>query len=127
MIGFIFCHGWGFSPDFWDNIQIHFKGFPCLFWDLGYFGKVSRPLPTAITSHHQWIGVGHSLGFLKLLESAELFTAMIGLQGFTTFLGLSPVLNKERKRYLKKMITQFEKNPIKTLLDFRQTCGLPLK
>ncbi len=119
---FIFCHGFGASPKFWTPLKKHFDLNNCIFWDLGYFEDAKQDMPKA-EEHDEWIGIGHSIGFIKLLQSSISFKAVIGLQGFVNFLGNSPTLNKARRPYLEKMVSNFKSFPDQTLLKFYEECG----
>lgn len=119
MLGLIFCHGWGFSHEFWNNLKESFRDYPCIFWDLGYYGKRSCTLPKS----GEWIGVGHSLGFVKLLQSGFSFKKIIAIQGFVNFLGFNQKINHARKKKLEKMINDFESNPLQVLENFFTLCG----
>jgi pimeloyl-[acyl-carrier protein] methyl ester esterase len=122
MLGFVFCHGWGYDPSFWDNLKPYFGGHQCIFWDLGYFGPNDLPMP-ALSSSIQWVGVGHSIGFLKLLNTPFPWYRLIGLQGFLNFQGISHSLKRKRARYLVKLQNHFEAGPTITLSKFHKICG----
>ncbi len=123
MVGFIFCHGWGFTQDFWRPLLPYFQDHPYICWDLGYFGPSSCSMPD-LTAHPNWVGVGHSLGMIKLLEHAHLFKALIGLQGFTNFLGSHRTVSKVRKKELAALKHAFYRSPEATLKEFYQRCGI---
>lgn len=125
-LGFIFCHGWGFNSDFWLNLCENFKNFPYIFHNLDYFNEIPTPARSPVVlENYNWVGIGHSLGFLKLLQLNFPLVAIIGLQGFTSFLGNDPLLHKTRNLYLQRMIKQFTNNHKKALDDFYQACGMP--
>ncbi|MGI2257352.1 aminotransferase class III-fold pyridoxal phosphate-dependent enzyme [Candidatus Cardinium hertigii] len=118
---FIFCHGWGFDQQFFEPlIKEYFPTISCYSLDLGYFGNEKIEFPT----DQPFIGVGHSLGFIKLLSLKVKFTALIGIQAFINFLGFDPQLQKKRKLELKTMFNYFQSNPIDTLRSFHKRCGL---
>ena len=124
MKGVIFCHGWASHPSFWDTLRQHFKDVPCIMWDLGYFSPTNCPLPQE-SELSEWIGIGHSLGFLKLLQSSLPLKACIGIQGFTNFLGHNPALQRIRRKELQAMIALFERNPEEVVTSFRKNCQFP--
>lgn len=125
-IGFVFCHGWGFNKDFWRNLKPYFQIYPCYYMDLGYFNNPIEIRQENLTSL-KWIGIGHSLGFIKLLESNVQFSALIGLQAFTNFLGSGPELVKIRTQELNKIINNFNLQPLATLENFYNDCGLEFR
>lgn len=118
---FIFCHGWGFDQKFFEPlIKEYFSNTFCYCLDLGYFGRANLSIP----NNHTFIGVGHSLGFIKLASLNVKLTALIGIQAFINFLGFNPQLNKKRKFELNTMIKHFEISPIDTLRSFYKRCGV---
>ena len=125
MTGFIFCHGWGLGPDFfsplWKELQRHYPQSPALFWNLGYCGETHTPLP--FKGIERWVGIGHSLGFAKLLESRLPFKGIIGLQAFVNFLGTDPALHKRQTLSLRAFSRNFRANPLTALASFRHTVG----
>lgn len=124
MKGIIFCHGWASHPSFWDPLRQHLKDVPCIMWDLGYFSPINCPLPKE-SDLSEWIGIGHSIGFLKLLQSSLPLKAFIGIQGFTHFLGHNPALQRIRRKELQAMIALFETNPEEVVTSFRRNCQFP--
>jgi pimeloyl-[acyl-carrier protein] methyl ester esterase len=123
MIGFIFCHGWGLDKSFWKNILPYFRDYPYLVWDLGYFGDPDIIIPDNQDSI-AWIGIGHSLGFSKLLQYNIKFKAIIGLQAFTNFLSNNLVFKKIRLKLIEKMIIDIKVDYIKTLQNFYSESGI---
>lgn len=118
---FVFCHGFGFKATFWNPITPFFQRESCTFLDLGYFGtphthvrKHGRPL----------IGVGHSLGFLKLIKLGLPWDGLISIQGFTCFLGHGASLRSRRARELTRMQERFAIDPTGTLVVFYNRCGI---
>ncbi len=103
----IFCHGFGFDKGFFDRFKALFKDYEILDWDLGYFGKDQKLLKDKA------IGIGHSLGFLKLLEKKENFEAIISLGGFVDFLSGSSKRKKELQN-LQDLFLQDTKKGLKT-------------
>ncbi len=121
---FIFQHGWGFDKNFWQNIMPYFKDEQCIFLDRGYFGN-SSPLED-LPNNHLYIGIGHSLGFVKLLNNISniKFDYLIGLNSFINFLGSEPKLQSLRKKEIALIKQGIKHNCLKTLEDFYQRCSL---
>ncbi|MBV0900096.1 MAG: hypothetical protein KTV77_05215 [Wolbachia endosymbiont of Fragariocoptes setiger] len=118
---FIFCHGWGFDHKFFQPlIHEYFSqtSYHCL--DLGYFEKENLHLPQQDDSI--FIGIGHSLGFIKLISLNIKFSALIGIQAFINFLGFNSQLCKTRKLELRTIIQNFQKDPMYTLVSFYKRC-----
>lgn len=121
MIGFVFCHGWAYDPSFWDNLKSYFKNYPCIFWNLGYFAPSNLLIPKDLTI--KWIGIGHSLGFIKLLTSPMRWHKLVGLQGFVNFQGNNSSLKRKRTRDLLKLQQHFERDAAGALAFFYKSCG----
>lgn len=121
---FVFCHGFGFDASFWDLLCSYFAKTQCAYMDLGYFGDEKRQVPHEQGTHI--IGIGHSLGFMKLIESKVKFKSLIGLHGFANFLGDDPTLRKKRKAELETLKQHFNVSPTHTLQSFYKRCGVPI-
>ena len=109
---YLLCHGFGFTDEYWDNL------IPLLDRDFEFFDKNFRT-----TSGKNYVGIGHSLGFLKLNNSGIKFRALIGLQGFLNFCGTNPEMNKLLQKNLDRTVLAFEKNPKQALAFFYKLCG----
>lgn len=121
-LSFVFCHGWGFNPHFWQPLQACFKNTECHFINLGYEdGQDITPL-SLLSPDVTYIGVGHSLGLTKLLKLPLQYRALIGLQAFVNFLGFDRDLHVKRRRAWSLMCQNFQICPQKTLDHFYQTC-----
>ena len=121
---FIFCHGFGFDKSCWGTLAPYFSKEQCTYLDLGYFGNKcdfvkNDNVPT--------IGIGHSLGFSKLLNLNIKFDYLIGLNSFINFLGNESNLHQKRELELTLLKKQFKKSPTTTMNNFYQTCGLSKK
>lgn len=119
---FVFCHGFGFNNHFWDIIAPYFNRDKCTFIDLGYFKS-----PTFLSefSAQKTIGIGHSLGLLKLMDLHKNFDALVGLNSFINFLGNTNSLREKRRLELSILKQSFIKNPEQTLKTFYKRCGVP--
>lgn len=122
MTSFVFCHGFGFNKHFWDNLTPYFVQEHCFFIDLGYF---NRPYFPPDFEGEKIIGIGHSLGLLKLIKFYKNFECLIGLNGFTNFLGNEAFLRRKRLLELKTLKRNLELNPKTTLKRFYERCGIP--
>jgi pimeloyl-[acyl-carrier protein] methyl ester esterase len=122
MIGYIFCHGWGLDPTFFNLLHPHFRNYPTLYWDLGYFSEKYCPLPSdkAVT----WVGIGHSFGFAKILQAGIPLKGLVGLQAFVNFLGKGKELNAKRALELKAFEKKFKESPHPVLMHIQQACGI---
>lgn len=116
--GFVFYHGWGCDSSFWKKISPFFANYPCEFFDDGYFGISHSP---CLSNSVNWVGIGHSLGFAKLLTNHSIkLNSIICIQGFLNFVGYNQRLQNLRKVKLLKMIEQFNISSEKVLYNFCQ-------
>ncbi len=99
---YLLCHGFGFCNDYWKNL------IPFLDHEYAFYDKDFTP-----STENDYIGIGHSLGFLKLNNSRINFKALIGLQGFLNFCGEEI----ERKERLQKTL---DRMTAKCLLDHKR-------
>ena len=109
---YLLCHGFGFTDEYWKNFL------PLLDGDFEFFHDGFSPNPEKI-----YVGIGHSLGFLRLNNSKIKFRALIGLQGFLNFCGSDPTKKKFLQKNLDRMIFSFEKDPKRALEFFHELCG----
>jgi pimeloyl-[acyl-carrier protein] methyl ester esterase len=118
----IFCHGFALSPQYWKNLAPLFNNTAQTFWDLGYFSNTKQ---LELTHKKPLIGIGHSLGMLKLMQASQHFKVIIGLNAFTSFLGFNAKLKRRRSLELEHMQAQLQAQPETTLKTFYQNAGLP--
>jgi pimeloyl-[acyl-carrier protein] methyl ester esterase len=124
MRGYIFSHGWACCNRVWDPLLSFIPSEPVLFLHRDYFGTSDESLH--LSKEISWIGIGHSLGFIRLLQHQFPLQAIIGIQAFTNFLGNNPILNKQRTRFLHNFNKQFSKDPTTTAHSFQKMCGIEL-
>ena len=122
----IFCHGFGLDPRFWDPLRPFLQVFDLSFMDLGYFGPPVLPDLSCRPKSpgERWVGVGHSLGLLKLLSQHWPLDGVMGLNGFVDFLGHAPVLRARRMAEWQTLLAHFHRNPRATLENFYKRCGV---
>ena len=122
---FVFCHGFGFDKDFWKNLAPYFAQEQCTYLDLGYFASNPHHFSHSNNaSQLLTIGIGHSLGLTKLLQSGQQFDYLIGLNSFINFLGNNADLRKKREVELALLTRHFIKSPLNTMHNFYQRCGV---
>jgi len=124
---FIFCHGFGFDSTFWNPLKCFFSKQNILYMDLGYFAdtpNVIQSITRNLDDNTHYIGVGHSLGLIKLLSLNIPFTHLIGLHGFIHFLGFDLRLHQTREREWMGLKRQFARSPELTLKRFYQMTGV---
>ena len=78
----VWRHGWGCNSHYWDGLLDNFSDFESCLYDEGYFSsKIEPKLP----QDANLIGIGHSLGFAKLLLMPVKWYKLISICGFTRF------------------------------------------
>ena len=115
----ILCHGFGFDHHFWDRFIPYVSNHTYSRMDLVHINTLVTP----VFKDDVTIGIGHSLGFLKLCAMEDHFDALIGLNGFLNFLGLSIETRQKRLKEFYAFKKSFIQNPIKTLENFYKRCG----
>lgn len=120
MTHFVFCHGFGFDTHFWERIARFFTQQNCSFIDLGYF---NNRIENQYLDNQAIIGIGHSMGFSKLLSMYSNFDCLIGLNGFINFLGSDQAIYQRRQKELKALRSSFLKDPATTLKNFYLRCA----
>ncbi|WP_394672993.1 hypothetical protein [Limnobacter sp.] len=134
----LMAHGWGYNHRFFnallDTLPKHTREttlFVC--FEAGYFPEQGKQgLMINIQGewvHHPaealhslvlaqanvpWLGLGHSLGFSKLLDFSVRWHSLYSLHGFTRF---------TNNRVLARMIRKAEENMPEVLADFHKRCG----
>jgi pimeloyl-[acyl-carrier protein] methyl ester esterase len=111
MKNYILAHGFGFTHDYWQHLT------PLLDGNIYYFDGKN------MDAGREYIGVGHSLGFLKLNNATLNFSHLIGLQGFLDFCGRKNSLQKIIEPQLDEAIENFSSNPKIALKNFYEMCG----
>ena len=119
---FVFCHGFGLDSSYWAHLRPYFMQYKTVYLDLGYFGQEQ----TAIFFDPlvEYIGIGHSLGLMKLMSLKIPFKALIGLHGFVDFLGLDASLRGYRTRELAHLTRHVARAPGAALSQFYQRAGV---
>ncbi|MBF0155552.1 MAG: alpha/beta hydrolase [Magnetococcales bacterium] len=125
----IWVHGWVLGPGMWRGVTRHLPRWNHQLPDLGFFSK-SIPLKVPATP---WVGIGHSLGFLWLLEemrqgrlSTEHCLGLVSINGFSRFHRGSGLTHGVHPRILRGMEVRCREDPEALLHDFRQKAGLPM-
>lgn len=127
---FIFCHGFGFDSSFWNPLKAFFSKHNALLMDLGYFTDTTNTTNIILSEarerlpHINYIGIGHSLGLMKLASLNIPFTHLIGLHGFINFFGFDNTLHSVREREWMSLKKHFLRSPESTLNQFYQRVGV---
>jgi len=121
---FVFCHGFAFDASYWHKMRAQFKSHQVICLDLGYFGSKNSYDGSVIQDSTCVVGVGHSLGFIKLLQTSIRFNYLIGLNAFCNFLGKETSLRTRRTRELALLSRQFERSPMHAMQSFYRRTGV---
>lgn len=114
---FVFVHGWGMAPDFWDDLIDHFPNIEAHRIDLGFIGS-QRDFLDDISSSSVY--VTHSLGTMWALKNRHAdMKALIAINGFSCF------KNFTDERALRAMKLRLTKEPESQMKDFWGMCDLP--
>ncbi len=115
----VLVHGWGYDHRIWDKVAAALGDLPVMRLDLGFFGSPRVSLP-----REPYLGVGHSLGFLRLLRDASAAcTGLVAVNGFPRFTEAPDFQPAIAPRLLTRMRQQFSRQPDAVLADFWQRCG----
>ena len=111
MKNYLLSHGFGFTNDYWRNLV------PLLDGEIHFFDELN------LDKSKTYVGIGHSLGFLKLNNSGLKFEALVALQGFLNYCGNLDRMQKVRKIALQKVRNKIIENKNESLRQFRSFCG----
>lgn len=124
MIGIALLHGWGFGPDVWETWGPAFARRPVAVLDAGYFGPQRLTLPP---NPDGWVGIGHSLGFARLLSMDEPWKGLVGFGAFLRFCSAQGNDGHNAgtpHETLDAMIDRLDADPADVLARFLRRCGL---
>lgn len=143
----LLAHGWGYNHHFFDAFL---KILPAAVADQtliacleeGYFPEQARPglmilqqgewtwqaserLSNLVLAHAElpWLGLGHSLGFAKLLNLSIRWHSLFSLHGFTRFTASAPHPEGTPARIMTRMLQKAQHNLAAVLQEFHARCG----
>ena len=119
----VFGHGFGFASDFWQPMLPYFSEYNCILTEAHYFSQ-DKPNQSEIDYNDISIGIGHSLGFLKLCQLLPNAKYLIGINPFINFLGKSNLLRSSRMAEFDAFKENIHQFPKKTLKQFHRRCGV---
>jgi pimeloyl-[acyl-carrier protein] methyl ester esterase len=127
MTGLVFLHGWGYGPCIWQAWAQTFGpqpgGRPIALLDAGYFGPERLNIPQ---NPDGWIGVGHSLGFARLLGMNTPWRGLIGFGAFLRFCTKPRRNTGTPPELLDAMRARLDVAPAEVLRRFTKRCGQPV-
>lgn len=120
MTGLVFLHGWGYSAQAFSGWAAAFAPRPVLLLDAGYFGAPKLEIPHNADG---WIGVGHSLGFAKLLSMNVTWRGLVGFGAFLRFCRQPANDTGTPTETIDAMLARLAEHPTDVLLRFARRCG----
>lgn len=143
----LMAHGWGYNHRFFDAFINSLPAntrettlFVCL--EAGYFPEQAKvglmvqvnhawvhhpveALHSLVLAYAEvpWLGLGHSLGFSKLLDFSVRWHSLFSLHGFTRFTSNEQHPEGTPPRVLARMIQKAEQNMAEVLAYFHTRCG----
>ena len=114
---FVFVHGWGAKPAFWDGLLTVLPDIEATKIDLGFIGEdqVSTDEPLSPS-----VFVTHSLGTMWALKNHYPdIDMLISINGFGCFRHFVD------ERTLQTMQKRLERNPSQQMKEFRDMCAMP--
>ncbi|MBF0380573.1 MAG: alpha/beta hydrolase [Magnetococcales bacterium] len=123
----LLVHGWGLAASVWRPIIQQLGNPPHISLDFGFYGRKTLDIP----DDRPLVAVGHSLGFLWLLQ--HISTAMWGdrveglvsINGFARFSKAEDFPHGVDHCLLRGMKNGLQRDPVKVLNDFRELGGGP--
>jgi len=124
MTGLVFLHGWGYGPCVWRAWAEAFADRPVVLLDAGYFGPERMDIPGSLPqSPDDWIGVGHSFGFARLLGMDIPWRGLIGFGAFLRFCATPGRDTGTPPELLDAMLARLDVAPAEVLRRFTKRCG----
>jgi pimeloyl-[acyl-carrier protein] methyl ester esterase len=124
----VLAHGWGYSPRCWQPLLPLLRDHAVHCVDFGYWQDASSipwpPILPAAVTRQPWIGVGHSLGFMWLLQQdLQQLQAAISLYGFSRFAVAPDWPHGVPPRAFAPMRAYLPHDPVGLLKGFYQMAG----
>ncbi|MBF0125571.1 MAG: alpha/beta hydrolase [Magnetococcales bacterium] len=122
----LLVHGWGFGAGVWHPLLRALPEVTAHALDLGFFARGRLEIPPG----KPFIAVGHSLGFLWLLDRlqepdfARMCRGVISINGFSRFAASDDFTCGVPRRVLERMIRRLRIDPAEVLEAFQRQAGL---
>ncbi len=114
---FVFVHGWGMPPSFWDSLIDCLPEIKAIKINLGFIGEERE---FSEQSFQPSIYITHSLGTVWALKNRyPAIKALISINGFGCF------KNFICARTLLAMKARLKRNPVPQMGEFWEMCGIP--
>lgn len=146
----VLAHGWGYNHRFFNPLvsalQAHtprvFEHSLVVALESGYFPDQAKPgimihspqgwehhsadtLHSLVLAHADapWLGIGHSLGVVRLLNTSVRWCTMVSLHGFAQLAAMQPGQPGVAPRVLARMLSKAKTNLPQVLGDFHRACS----
>lgn len=127
----VFFNGFGANCTFWDNLKPYFSDYSCVLLSENYFkedGVIDEQRLKEIFEGKEVIGIGHSLGYMKLCllqEKYKFFNLkkVVSIEGFSNYLSDIPYVRETREFGINYMKICYAIDSILTLISFQAMCG----
>jgi pimeloyl-[acyl-carrier protein] methyl ester esterase len=123
----LLVHGWGLGSGVWHPLLRQLGSPPHISLDFGFYGRKKLDIP----DDRPLIAVGHSLGFLWLLQHLETASwggrveGLVSINGFARFSKAEDFPHGVDHCVLRSMKNGLQRDPVKVLNDFRVFGGGP--
>ena len=137
----LFVHGWAFTPAFWAPLLKELPDLDAHCLDLGFFGPPRLDMPNG---DDDIVAVGHSLGLLWLLRTAQAarlpvgdslpgslqrpFRAMVSLGGFSVFSAMPDLpcgVSSTAIKVMRRGLGRGQESMEAVLKTFHRNCATP--
>lgn len=119
MLQYVFVHGWGNGPEFWQKCLPHFSGRNIHLECLGFLETNKKKIVSPVLLATKKIYVTHSLGTLWALKNKiNDIDALITINGFFNFKQFAD------EKTLKTMKKQLDRDPAAQMNAFWRQCGM---
>ena len=121
-LALIFQSGFAIGNTYWDRIVEFFRSREnANDVSIFFLDKVSD---IDLSVYDYVVGIGHSLGFVKLIMSGIEFDAIVGIQAFVNFCGQEHRIRLQRLKELDEMYERLQRDASSELARFYAACGL---
>lgn len=121
----LLVHGWGFGPGVWQPVLRFLPDWDCCVLDLGFFGQAEQQIPAG----RPLLAVGHSLGFLWLLQQLEQAPwqeqcyGLLSISGFSRFSRCGDFPHGIAPRVVQRMMRRLPQQAREVLAAFQRQSG----
>lgn len=124
MIGFAYCHGWSFDAGSLAPLRAELaRRFPHAAQAVFDLGFTCAPQSPQLAPDVTWIALGHSYGFVWLMQQPQPWRAAISINGFTRFCRHAGRKEGAPVRRIDAMLAKIPQDAQAVVSDFQAHCG----